>query len=140
MFNPTIMHELQREHQSQLLREAEVNRLAREHSESEPASSLDQRVMLPVADALVSLGQRIQRHYAGQSAGLVFASDARPAISIEDWLAFLGRNVRPGGTFLLIHMGEHGVTGFTCWGTLAAAGAAGALPGSMQVRLIPPQG
>lgn len=137
MFNPTISRELQREHQSHMLREAEVDRLAREHAE--PASSLDQRVMLPVADALVSLGQRIQRHYAGQSAGLVFTGDAHPAPSPEDWLAFLGRNVRPGGTFLLIHMGDHGVTGFTCWGSLAAAGSPGAFPGATEVRLIPPQ-
>lgn len=137
MFNPTISYELQREHQSHLLREAEVNRIAREASE--PVPSLDQRLMLPVAEALVSLGQRIQRHYIGESVGLVSAGDTRLPISPEGWLAFLGRNVRPGGTFLLIHMGDHGVTGYTWWGSLASSGSSGSIHGTTDVQLSPPQ-
>lgn len=137
MFNPTISYELQREHQSHLLREAEADRIARESSE--PLPSLDQRLMLPVADALVALGHRIQRHYTGESVALAFAGDTRPTISSEDWLTLLGRNVRPGGTFLLIHMGNHGVTGFTCWGSLAGSGSSGSIPGTADVQFIPPR-
>lgn len=132
MLNPTISRELQRERQTQLLREAEADRLASAASAasaSEPAQGLDQRVMLPVADALVALGQRIQRHYAeGESAGApgyALATGTPSPISAEDWLAFLTRNVHPGGTYLMIHLNEQGAAGFTWWGTLSASSSLG---------------
>ncbi len=132
MINPTISRELQREHQAHMLREAEVDRLARQSSE--PAQSMDARVILPVANALVSLGSRIQRHYAGEPAGLVLASEGQRTMSAEDWMAFIARNVRPGGTFLLIHMTDRGASGFTCWGELTAPGAFGGVPGGAGIR------
>lgn len=138
MINPTISSELLQERQTQLRREAELDRLARESAES--ARGLDQRVMLPVADALVALGHRIQRHYGGEPArGLVLAADARQPASADDWLAFLARNVRPGGTFLLIHMTDRGVSGFTCWGELSAPGAFGPSGGTAGPRFAPQQ-
>ena len=139
--NPTISRELQRQHQAQLLREAELDRLVR--TSSGPASDFGQRVMLSFAYALVSLGNRLQRRYAGERAGsaVALAGGARPPATADEWMAFLARNVRPGRTFLLIHMTDRGVSGFTCWGELAAPGSLGPLGslGPAGLRFAPQQ-
>ena len=137
MINPTISRELSRERQTQLQREAATDRLARQSSD--PSHGLDGRVLLPIADALVSFGHSIQRHYAGEPAGFALATEVRPFISTEDWLAFLARNVRPSGTFLLIHMTNRGVSGFTCWGELAAPVSLGSSSGATSIRFAPQQ-
>lgn len=125
--NPTISRELQRQHQAQLLREAELDRLVR--ASSGRVSGFGQHLALPLARVLVSLGNRLQRRYAGERAGsgLALAAGARPPATADEWMALLAREVRPERMFMLIHVTDSGTSGFTCWGELAAPDSLGPL-------------
>ncbi len=66
MFNPDLLVESNHEAQRKLERKAELARLMEEGREHQPA--LPERMLLAVADALVSAGERMREGHEGHPA------------------------------------------------------------------------
>lgn len=66
MFDPTLLMESTREHERELARKAELARMIQEGCEAQPG--LPGRMVLAVADVLISVGERMREGHPAPAA------------------------------------------------------------------------